>query len=109
MNKLFMLTAMAALLVPSFATASASPQSRTTRAEVTTERGTYSGERTVTRDEGTRTVDAQIVGPEGRSRSKSAEAHRIAPGEWEGERTVTGPNGQTRKQQGTVTMERNRR
>jgi hypothetical protein len=99
----------------------------------TTHRGTYTGSADVVRTRGFRSRDAQIVGPnggqrtisdqrtwnrrdgtysrdrdvtfmDGTSRTVDADASRVAPGTWDYSRTVTGRNGETRTQDGTIVI-----
>ena len=99
----------------------------------TTHRGTYTGQVDVVRTRGFRSRNAQITGPnggqrtvsdqrtwsrrdgtyahdrdvtfaDGTSRTVSADAQRVAPGAWDYSRTVTGRNGATRTQDGTIVI-----
>lgn len=97
---------------------------------VQTQHGTYHGQSTTVRQPGLRTRQATAVGPHGGTstlydqrawgggsyshdrnrtfangdtRTVDADAQRTAPGVWDYSRQVTGRNGETRTQTGTVT------
>jgi hypothetical protein len=97
-----------------------------------TQHGTYYGQSTTTRTQGSRARQATATGPNGGqtsltdqrswgggayshdrtrtfangdTRTVDADAVRTAPGEWNYDRTITGRNGQTRTQSGTVQVQ----
>lgn len=63
-------------------------------------------QRTWNRREGVRTHDRERVFANGDTRTVSSDAQRTEPGVWAYERDVTGRNGETRSQTGTVTIDR---
>jgi hypothetical protein len=102
----------------------------------TTHRGTYAGTADVVRTRGFRSREAQITGPnggqrtvsdqrswsrrdgtythdrdvtfaDGTSRAVDADANRVSPGVWDYSRTVTGRNGETHSQDGTIVITKN--
>lgn len=113
------------------AAAPADARVRSAAATVQTQHGTYQGQSTVQRTRGQRTRQVSVIGPNGgqtsitdqrqwnaqagtyshdRTRAFAngdtrvvvADAARTAPGAWSAQRTVTGRNGQTRTQTGTI-------
>jgi hypothetical protein len=65
---------------------------------------TVSDQRTWSRRDGTYTHERRVAFADGTSRSVDANAHRVSPGTWDYSRTVTGRNGETRTQRGTIVI-----
>lgn len=67
-------------------------------------RRTVSDQRVWSRRDGTYAHDRTVTFADGASRTVNAEAQRVAPGRWQYSRTVTGRNGVTRTQDGTIVI-----